>query len=116
MLAYSSFAGILKRVNYSFSRLVNLESCILLVLSLFVLLQLLKGKFSKKISRFTENETNCFPRDHTLCVYIVSCLFVCVTQGGWTNTGRALKVTQYNVLEPALANPLGDVETVQVRF
>ena len=49
---------------------------------------------------------------HYLC--IVSCLFVCFTLGGGTNTAKALEVTQYNVLEPALANPLGDVETVQV--
>ena len=51
---------------------------------------------------------------HYLC--IVSCLFVCFTLGGGTNTADALQVTQYNVLEPALANPLGDVETVQVIF
>lgn len=33
---------------------------------------------------------------------------------GGTNTAQALEVTQYNVLEPALANPVGDVETVQI--
>ena len=47
-------------------------------------------------------------------MHIVSCLFVCFTLAGGTNTGLALNVTVNNVLKPALANPLGDVETVQV--
>lgn len=34
--------------------------------------------------------------------------------GGWTHTAEAIEVTQYNVLRPALNNPVGDTETVQI--
>ena len=56
-------------------------------------------------------KTKLFPSGPYL---VYSFLFVCFTLGGGTNTGQALKVTQNNVLEPALANPLTDLETVQV--
>ena len=48
-----------------------------------------------------------------MCILFLVCL-ICFTLGRGTNTGQALEVTQNNVLEPALANPLSDLETVQV--
>lgn len=34
--------------------------------------------------------------------------------GGYTSTAKALNVVHYNVLKPAVDNPVTDTETVQV--